>query len=254
MKKLLTLIAIIIAFSFAEDEYPYFSDVNKQLDFEKKKISFGLLSDDISIDGNKIEIDEFFGVIGLVEDEQKVKKIKEDALANYQISYEDFVNKLNKYLILKKEGLELYQADSIIYSNKYRVEFENYKTKKDKKSQFTTIARRICVVSYSLYLYLHWIIDSESGSFSSNKMPFFISGFLSSFFVLNYIPNFEQSEEYKKLKAPRKNHYLPEFSGIFFLPTPPKELKVDYGYSIETLLNLAESYNRKVYERMILPK
>ena len=57
MKRLLLSVLLIVGWVFTEDEYPYFSDANKQLEFEKKKISFGLLSGDISIDGKKIEED-----------------------------------------------------------------------------------------------------------------------------------------------------------------------------------------------------
>jgi len=42
MKLLYTLI-ILFAFSFAEDEYPYFSDANKQLQFEEQKIICGFV-------------------------------------------------------------------------------------------------------------------------------------------------------------------------------------------------------------------
>ena len=47
MKKLLLIALLIVGWVFAEDEYPYFSDANKQLEFEKKKISIGLLSGNI---------------------------------------------------------------------------------------------------------------------------------------------------------------------------------------------------------------
>ena len=43
MKKLLPhlLIALlIVGWVFTEDEYPYFSDANKQFEFEKKKIAY----------------------------------------------------------------------------------------------------------------------------------------------------------------------------------------------------------------------
>ena len=56
--KLLLIVLLIVGWVFTEDEYPYFSDANKQLEFEKKKISINF-NREISIDGKEIEMDEF---------------------------------------------------------------------------------------------------------------------------------------------------------------------------------------------------
>ena len=120
MIRRLIILLLIVGCVFGEDEYPYFSDANKQLEFEKKKISIGLLSGNISIDGKKIEIDEFFGMIGLVEDEKKTKEMREKAISDYELNYDIYKKDLEKYYIKNEEGMVRYKLDSIRYEHNFK--------------------------------------------------------------------------------------------------------------------------------------
>jgi hypothetical protein len=241
--KLLYPLIILSAFSFAEDEYPYFSDANKQLELEQKKISFNLLSTDFTIGGNKIEIDEFFGIIGLTDEQQKLKKTKEKLFSDYNIAYENYLKELNEYELLRKEALIPYSIDSTNFSNRYNSKLSKYNAKKIKYSKFRKQSAWVCGISYFIYIFGH----SEEYSFSSKKMPFLIIGAISSYFALKPYPIFNLSDEYVSLvDMPNKYDYLPKQS----LPLKPKKPMLEYNYSVETLLNLAESYNRKIYDKL----
>jgi len=232
--KLLYPLIILSAFSFAEDEYPYFSDANKQLEFEQKKISFNLLSSDFTIDGKKFEIDEFFGIIGLPVDQKKVEEKNENALKRYNVMREIYYESLNRWSAEYDSTNNLFISDSIIYQKKWQKVKNSY----DKKYKLWNSS---LIVSAIVSLGADILFLSLASNEPLKGMLFMFGGLAQLFYVYSLQP--EIGEKYNE---PVRNQYFDKL----ILPESPQMPIIDYGYSVETLLNLAESYNRKIYEKI----
>jgi len=97
MIRRLIILLLIVGCVFGEDEYPYFSDAKKQLEFEKKKIYIEKVDNfEMKVGANIITEIELLKMIGLIEEAEKLE-------TDFNSNIEEWEN--NKYFIEKKPNI-----------------------------------------------------------------------------------------------------------------------------------------------------
>ena len=240
MKKYLFII-LLFGVGSGQDEYPYFSDPDKQITFEENKVYIIEKSGkELHYSGGEsyTELANTFGYILLDESPKYV--VKQTPLkTHYKYFYEFKIKKANRLLneleFLLEAGYNSKAKD--VYNNyenimepyrikyaEYEKQFDDYiKNNKTSKQFKKSYGGNCCMYIFGAIAFIGWV----------EIVPEIIGPALAASLIAYLTP----SKQYYEVNSLTQ-------------PTPPTEPQLKQILSNEQIKSLAESYNRRIYNEI----
>jgi len=225
MKKYL-LIVLFVGVCFGQDVYPYFSDMEKQLEFEQKRIFIKHIEKDLQIISGGGSYYNWLSEISAYQPRSLVKPIRTDY--NYIRIFEIILNGkiISEIDFLNIIGFEE-KADSLInYYNQIFINnsnpdnfiFNEYRYNRDKQllKNAIFVSSVVGFITYSMF-------SSDDNKLIGFALP---SSFTAYFYLL--YRSIDKKNYFGKDKLPTLKPYLTK----------------------EQIKSLSESYNRKLYSKI----
>ena len=257
----LLIILSLLSFVLGEDTYPFFIDIEKQLEFEEKKIVIAEVKEKEMYIGGGGSTFNWLSILNpyLESYAQQPLYINSDIETKYSYTYKFEISQNNK-IISELEFLEIiglndrleqiaknyqaeidnYEVEYNLYSQKlsnYEQDLFEYNSNKNKKNNLIRKYRNPMIISMLLCGSLVEPFSKEDASDSIEIL------YVSSLFysIYNGIQFF-----YKSSKINKKVGSEP------LKPMEPKYPSIKQTLSNAQLKALSESYNKKIYQEMNL--
>ena len=228
MRRYISLL-LFIGLAWGQDEYPYFSDMSKQFEFESRKI--------VIHEGENIE--QYMSGGGSVFNWWSLVFETEPSYLNAPIQtnyvYKRFFDivhdggKIHEIELLRLIGLE---SEAQIIINEYRQQIENYENTPESitfdKSKWQS--DRITCFLWTTGLGISWAIWAARPPNEEDQISFHLSGGLVVGLFISYITI--NKDDYKVLSKTEQKPILQVLT--------PEQSK-----------SLAEAYNRKIYKEIL---
>ena len=225
---------LFIGLAWGQDKYPYFSDMGKQLEFERKKIIIEEGQDVqqiISGGGSQFNWWSLF-----IEREPIYKNAPIETSYKYLSNFSVSVNRnqISEVELMSLIGLEN-EAEEILENYKYQIKNFDNQLKQVNFNQIYYPYKYSVGFLYGLFG-LHTIVGT-SLIFHKDDNYFRTTEGFSSLVIIIYLPTYGLSKWYKSIK--KENFQKVSYSEI----TP----QINQVMSHAQIKSISEAYNRKLY-------